>query len=125
MDSNSPLRFLDCDVSRMIYEIYLPSEKNKEWKNLVNDQFKYHCKNYLYYHHLTNIYDRCKNRRFVTQNIYNNVVYSHYKLGTFLTYITEKCKFKILKTKINKEQRGRTSWKRAKKYKWEANSLKK
>jgi len=124
MDYDSPLRFLDRDVSRMIYEIYSPSDRSKEWKNMLNDQYKYHCKRYLYYHKLTNIYDLCKNRRFVTQNIYNNVVYTHYKLGTFLTFLTEQCKFKTLRIKIKKEQHIRNSWQRAKQYKWEAISLK-
>ena len=38
---NSPLQYLDYDVSRYIYETYFPLKITKEWKNLVNDQFKY------------------------------------------------------------------------------------
>ena len=45
MEENSPLRFLDYDVSQMIYEKYYPSIRSKQWKNMVNDQFKYHLRN--------------------------------------------------------------------------------
>ena len=45
-DSESPLRFLDRDVSLMIYEKYYPSKEAKEWKELSDDQFKYHLKEY-------------------------------------------------------------------------------
>ena len=39
--------YLDYDVSRNIYEKYFPSEKAKDWKRLVNDQYKYHLKDYV------------------------------------------------------------------------------
>ena len=44
IEDNSPLRFLDMDVSRHIYETYYPPEINKQWKQLVMDQLKYHYK---------------------------------------------------------------------------------
>jgi hypothetical protein len=44
IDEDSPLRFLDMDVSRYIYETYYPPEINKQWKQLVMDQLKHHYK---------------------------------------------------------------------------------
>ena len=55
-DSESPLRFLDRDVSLMIYEKYYPSKEAKEWKRLSDDQFKYHLKEYLQRYRLNDIY---------------------------------------------------------------------
>lgn len=55
-DSESPLRFLDRDVSLMIYEKYYPSKAAKEWKRLSDDQFKYHLKEYLQRYRLNDIY---------------------------------------------------------------------
>jgi hypothetical protein len=58
----SPIRFLDIDVSRLIYEHYCPAEttlqdkRAKEWKNLLNDCFHYQHKGYLKYYNLPNIY---------------------------------------------------------------------
>jgi len=38
MDKNSPLRFLDIDVSRYLYETYYPSKKTKEnYKRVMNE----------------------------------------------------------------------------------------
>ena len=44
IEDNSPLRFLDMDASQYMYEKYYPSEINKQWKQLVMDQLKYHYK---------------------------------------------------------------------------------
>ena len=46
IDDHSPLRFLDFDVSRKIYETYFPSPLIKEQFNQVIDQLKYHIENY-------------------------------------------------------------------------------
>ena len=44
MEDDSPLRFLDMDASRHMYEKYYPPEINKQWKQLVMDQLKHHYK---------------------------------------------------------------------------------
>ena len=38
--------YMDYDVSKYLAETYLPTIKAKEWKTMVNDQYKYHLKNY-------------------------------------------------------------------------------
>ena len=55
---NSPLRFLDYDVSQYLYENYFPSSKAKDKKNIVNDQYKYYLNDYLQHYNLNNIYER-------------------------------------------------------------------
>lgn len=124
MDSNSPLRFLDIDVSRMIYEIYYPSEKNKQWKNIVNDQFKYHRDNYLNDYKIKNIYD-LSNLKHIDRYMYNNIHFERYKQNNhFSDYLLNKCKFRIIKKKIDFKQYKKKSWKRAKKLKIESAVLK-
>ena len=54
IDDKSPLRFLDIDVSRKIYETYFPSPLIKEHFNQVVDQLKYHIKNYEKKPHVSN-----------------------------------------------------------------------
>ena len=44
IEDNSPLRFLDMDVGRYMYETYYPTKINREWKQLVMDQLKHHYK---------------------------------------------------------------------------------
>ena len=34
--------YLDIDVSKYIYETYTPSDRARECKSLLNDQYKYH-----------------------------------------------------------------------------------
>ena len=43
----SYLYYLDYDVSQYIGETYFPSKRMKEMKSLVNDQYKYHLKDYI------------------------------------------------------------------------------
>jgi hypothetical protein len=38
--------YLDIDVSKYIYETYTPSDRAREWKSLLNDQYKYHLNRY-------------------------------------------------------------------------------
>ena len=38
--------YLDIDVSKYIYETYTPSDRAREWKSLLNDQYKYHLNEY-------------------------------------------------------------------------------
>ena len=42
IEEESPLRFLDGDVSRLIYETYFPNKKTIQLKSMAIDQFKYH-----------------------------------------------------------------------------------
>ena len=44
IDDNSPLRYLDIDISTYIYETYFPNKLAKEWKQLTIDQLKHHYK---------------------------------------------------------------------------------
>ena len=57
MDSQSPLRFLDYDVTRYIYETYYPSKEAKENKKKMNDQFLGMINTYLSKYQLQNIYE--------------------------------------------------------------------
>tara|TARA_Y100000590_G_C15168567_1_gene806454 strand:- start:141 stop:473 length:333 start_codon:yes stop_codon:yes gene_type:complete len=42
IDNNSPLRYMNRDVSMHIYETYFPDKLAKEWKRLTLDQLKHH-----------------------------------------------------------------------------------
>ena len=123
MDSNSPLRFLDIDVSRMIYEKYYPPEKNKQMKNIVTDQFKYHRDNYLNEYKINNIYD-ISTLKYHHRYTYNNIqILKISEQNHFINYLLYKCKFRIIKKKID-YQNKKKSWKRAKSFKIEALKLK-
>jgi len=112
---NSPLQYLDYDVSRYIYETYFPLKITKQWKNLVNDQFKYFKNKYC-------------NEVYKLENIYSyNTLFSPrrhiYKRLTFNAYL-------IMKRNSNyKKNRIRSgvfqSHRRAITYKREANRLRK
>jgi hypothetical protein len=43
----SALENLDIDASWYLSEYYFPSKRSKEWKNLLNDQYKYHLNNFI------------------------------------------------------------------------------
>ena len=57
MEYNSPLRYLNIDVSRYLYETYYPSLSAKEKKKRFNQQFLNSIENYLSTYKLDNIYD--------------------------------------------------------------------
>ena len=57
MDSDSPLRFLDIDVSQYIYETYYQTEKARNLKKIMNGQFIRSIKKYKLNYHIDNIYD--------------------------------------------------------------------
>ena len=57
MDSQSPLRFLDYDVTQYIYETYFPSKGAKENKKRMNKQFLGLVNTYLTKYRLKNIYE--------------------------------------------------------------------
>jgi len=46
----SALDFLDIDASWYLNEYYLTSCRSKEWKGLLNDQYKYHLKDFKKYY---------------------------------------------------------------------------
>ena len=130
MEENSPLRFLNYDVSRMIYEIYYPKEKEKQWKNLTIHQFKYHLQNYLTDNRFSNIYEKMNNITIIQRDPWHhrNRMYTIYKPYPFIDYLIYHHKRNIKKmscrrTIINK-QYCLFSWRRAKEYKREANKLK-
>ena len=56
MDSQSPLRFLDYDVTQYIYETYFPSKEAKENKKKMNEQFLTIKNQYLSRYNVENIY---------------------------------------------------------------------
>ena len=56
MDSQSPLRFLDYDVTQYIYETYYPSKEAKEDKKKMNGQFLMIKNQYLSRYNVGNIY---------------------------------------------------------------------
>ena len=118
MEVNSPLRFLDYDVSRMIYEVYYPNERSKQWKNLTNDQFKFHLRNYLYDNRFSNIYEK---ENSIVHRYRMNRIYIPYP---FTKYLLKRHKLNIKNSKIDPKQCLLSSWKRAKEYKREANKLK-
>ena len=57
MDSQSPLRFLDYDVTQYIYETYYPSKEARIRKKKMNDQFLGTVNTYLSKYQLQNIYE--------------------------------------------------------------------
>jgi len=128
MEENSPLRFLDYDVSQMIYEKYYPSIRSKQWKNMVNDQFKYHLRNYLEDYKLNNIYEKkiklLRRIPFSRNNIqpsFTQYLVYHYKYG--------KKKVKYANTRGPPGSHMREMWhlpshNMARKYRREAHKLK-
>ena len=89
IDEHSPLRFLNIDVSRKIYETYFPSPLIKEQFNQVIDQLKYHINNYEKTPHFSNTvpsYITCYFHRPKWQH--NDIVVS----SMFLRYIKKQLK---------------------------------
>lgn len=124
-DSESPLRFLDRDVSLMIYEKYYPSKEAKEWKELSDDQFKYHLKEYLQRYRLSDIYGHLNllkpNNpiRIIGNNRYM-IPSKHY---SFTGYLVKHSKTYVKNKKIKRDSssnRYTPSYVRARKYKKEA-----
>tara|TARA_B100000686_G_C16719681_1_gene934163 strand:- start:250 stop:633 length:384 start_codon:yes stop_codon:yes gene_type:complete len=56
MDDESPLRFLDYDVTQYIYDTYYPSKEAKENKKKMNEQFLTIKNKYLSRYKIDNIY---------------------------------------------------------------------
>lgn len=101
---NSPLRFLDYDVSQYLYENYFPSSKAKDKKKKVNDQYNYYLNNYLQHYNLNNIYERnmiiC-----IRRNLYRRLSFSYY-LNNKIKFIIKKRHLKNKKKKTLSEQRA-------------------
>ena len=112
MDENSPLRFLNIDVSEYIYETYYPDKKAKENKQRMNEEFLQSVNKYKSIYHVDNIYN---------YEIVFCIRGSLYRKVYFLGYLNE-YKYKTLKYKRNKEH---LSYYRAIKYKNESLHLKK
>ena len=80
MDSNSPLRFLNIDVSYYLYETYFPSDSSREHKKNLNKQFSKKIDEYLKKYKVSTIYE-------------NEIMYcvrgSLYKRITFFSFINQ------------------------------------
>ena len=57
MEDNSPLQYLNIDVSQYLYETYYPTIVAKENKKIVNHQLVTSIENYLSTYKLDNIYE--------------------------------------------------------------------
>ena len=115
IEKESPLRFLDIDVSRLIYETYFPNKKTIQLKSMAIDQFKYHLKEYLNTYKLPDIYGplniiTASRGPRGTHHLHGNAK-KHY---SFNSYLINVCKFKIiLKRKYFSDIRHKPSYKRA------------
>jgi hypothetical protein len=123
-DSESPLRFLDRDVSLMIYEKYYPSKEAKEWKRLSDDQFKYHLKEYLQRYRLNDIYGHLNLLKPINpiRIIGNNRYMIPSKHYSYTNYLVKHSKTYLEKRKRNTGgyNNYNPSYVRARKYKKEA-----
>ena len=57
MEDNSPLQYLNIDVSQYLYETYYPTIMAKKNKKLLNQQLLTSIENYLSTYKLENIYE--------------------------------------------------------------------
>jgi len=117
IEEESPLRFLDIDVSRLIYETYFPNEKTIQLRSMVTDQFKYHLKEYLHTYKLPDIYGPLNiitaSRGPRGTHSFQGNPKKHY---SFNSYLINVCKFKIIiKRKYFSDIRHKPSYKRANK----------
>ena len=111
MDINSPLRYLDYDVSQYLYQTYFPIEQVRLQKKKLNEEYIDKVISYLQKYQITNLYE-------------NEVLFcirgSLYKKIPFLSHINSDHKHKIRKNK-----KLMPSQYRAIQYKEEAIKLKK
>ena len=109
MENNSPLRVIDRGVSVIIYH---PTVRAKQWKSMVNDQYKYHLKDYLDYKSIMSVYNEM------------NAGCIHYKIPvSFIDYLNKKYKGKPRK-KRKREIPITEGNKRARNFRIEANKMK-
>ena len=104
MDSESPLRFLNIDVSQYIYETYYPTEKARGLKKKINHELIQSVEQYKSNYHIDNIYD---------YEIMFCIRGSLYRKVYFLGYLNG-YQYKNMKYKTNKYN---LSYFRANKYK--------
>ncbi len=107
---DTPLQFLNRDVSLYLYDTYFPSKQAKEIKNKLNIEFLNKVNSYLFRYQIKNIYD---------QDVMFCIRGSLYKRVPFLSYL---CKKKP--KEINILRKLTDSEKRAINYKAEAILLK-
>ena len=90
MDIDSPLRYLDYDVSQYLYETYFPSEQVRLQRKELQKEYVNKVVSYLHRYQITNLYE-------------NEVMFcvrgSLYKKIPFLSYINSDHKHKIRKNK--------------------------
>ena len=95
---NSPLRFLDYDVSQYLYENYFPSSKSKDKKNIVNKQFKKNVIEFLNEYNLNNIYES-KIVISIRRNLYRRFTFIYYlTINSKINYLIRKRKSKYIQT---------------------------
>ena len=94
MDSQSPLRFLDYDVTRYIYETYYPSKEAKENKKKMNDQFLGMINTYLSKYQLQNIYE------YEVMFCIRGYLYKKISFLSFLKELNEKGESKVNKIRL-------------------------
>ena len=108
--NNSPLHYLNYDVSRYLYETYFPTKKAKDNKKKLNQEFCKQVNSYLFRYQINNIYE---------QDVMFCIRGSLYKRVPFLSYLySPKAK------EINIHKKLTDSEKRAINYKAEAILLK-
>ena len=107
---NSPLHYLNYDVSIYLYETYFPSEKSKDNKKKLNREFLKEVNSYLFRYQINNIYE---------QDVMFCIRGSLYKRVPFLSYL-----YSPEAKEINIHKKLTDSEKRAVNYKAEAILLK-
>ena len=113
MEINSPLQYLNYDVSIYLYETYFPSDKARINKKKMNEEFLKNIKSYLFRYKINNIYE---------QDVMFCIRGSLYKKVPFLSYINIYNK-RLIKT--NSNEKLTKSQKRAIEYKVEVIQTKK
>ena len=94
MDSQSPLRFLDYDVTQYIYETYYPSKGAKENKKNMNEQFLGMVNTYLSKYRLKNIYE------YEVMFCIRGYLYKKISFLSFLKELNEKGESKVNKIRL-------------------------
>ena len=94
MDSQSPLRFLDYDVTQYIYETYFPSKEARILKKKMNEQFLGMVNTYLTKYTLKNIYE------YEVMFCIRGYLYKKISFLSFLKELNEKGESKVNKIRL-------------------------
>ena len=94
MDPQSPLRFLNYDVTQYIYETYFPSKEAKENKKRMNKQFLGLVNTYLSKYRLKNIYE------YEVMFCIRGYLYKKISFLSFLKELNEKGESKVNKIRL-------------------------